>query len=335
VLDNYITDHGVVLPDPAVSFDDEGYKPTNNDYPQIYDTLLRALQESNINLFSMGVNDLYNQLEPSPILKKQLQAALSGFALLQASKTINYKGPNKFSELGCYETIINTDELVDSLEKDIVKLKETQPTRDTRFQDRIIRLPFDHEVYNILNTIYNDLKLLPKPYLITDVNLHISDKDDTFNEYFQTDQKHKPKNDLYTLHIDPKYSYIKTMIYLNTVQRGNGPFAYIPKSHRWKFDDVEMLFCKSNQLSNTLATPEQRAVNAKLPLWARKNSYFSRQFKNNTQQSDFLTNKLKHFTSDESNFILFEPNFGWHRGTHVDTGERIALQVILKPQGDK
>ena len=73
-----------------------------------------------------------------------------------------------------------------------------------------------------------------------------------------------------------------------------------------------------------------------LPLWARKNSYFSRQFKNNTQQSDFLcTNKLKHFTSDESNFILFEPNFGWHRGTHVDTGERIALQIILKPQGDK
>ena len=45
--------------------------------------------------------------------------------------------------------------------------------------------------------------------------------------------------------------------------------------------------------------------------------------------------KLKHFTSDKSNFILFEPNFGWHRGTHVQTGERIALQIILKPNGDK
>ena len=33
--------------------------------------------------------------------------------------------------------------------------------------------------------------------------------------------------------------------------------------------------------------------------------------------SDYLYKKLKHFTSDESNFILFEPNFGWHRGTHV------------------
>ena len=58
---------------------------------------------------------------------------------------------------------------------------------------------------------------------------------------------------------------------------------------------------------------------------------YSRQFKNNSGMSDHLYKKLKHFTSDESNFILFEPNFGWHRGTHVDTGERIALQVIMKP----
>jgi hypothetical protein len=47
--------------------------------------------------------------------------------------------------------------------------------------------------------------------------------------------------------------------------------------------------------------------------------------------SEYLYKKLKHFTSDKSNFILFEPNFGWHRGTHVQTGERIALQVIMKP----
>jgi hypothetical protein len=328
---NNIKNHGIDLPDPAVCFDDEGYEPNINDYPLIYNELLRAIQNLDINLFSLSINDLYNQLKPTPILKNQLQSALTGFTLKLKSKNIIYKGPKGFDELGYYSTIIDTDPLVDCLEKEIVDLKSIDPVRDSRIQDKILRLPNHHIVYSKLNDIYKKLNILSEPYTITDINLHVSDKEDTFNEYFQTDQKHKPKNNLYTLHIDPKYSYIKAMIYLNPVQRGNGPFAYIPKSHRWEFDDVEMLFCKSNQLANTLSTVEERASNAQLPLWARKNSYFSRQFKDSTDVSKHLYKKLKHFTSDESNFILFEPNFGWHRGTHVDTRERIALQVIMKP----
>ena len=328
---NSIIDHGMELPDPAVCFDDEGYEPSKNDHPRIYDDLLRSIQTFDTNLFSLSINNLYSQLKPTPILKNQLQAALTGFCLKLKSQNIKYKGPKDFDELGYYSTIIDTDPLVDCLEKEIVDLKSIDPVRDSRVQDKILRLPNHHIIYNKLNDIYKKLNILSEPYSITDINLHISNKDDTFNEYFQTDQKHKPKNDLYTLHIDPKYSYIKAMIYLNPVKRGNGPFAYIPESHRWEFDDVEMLFCKSNQLVNTLSTVEQRKINASLPLWARKNSYFSRQFKDKTKVSDHLYKNLKHFTSDESNFILFEPNFGWHRGTHVDTGERIALQVIMKP----
>ena len=53
--------------------------------------------------------------------------------------------------------------------------------------------------------------------------------------------------------------------------------------------------------------------------------------KTNEIKKNRLTDCNINFTSDESNFILFEPNFGWHRGTHVQTGERIALQVIMKP----
>jgi len=335
VLDNYITNHGVELPDPAVCFDDEGYEPSQNDLPLTYDLLSKAIKNSDMNSFSLGINDIYNQVKPTVTIQNQLKSALNGFALSVQTKDIVYNGPEKFKELGYYDTIIDTDSLLDCLEKDIVELKSLEPIRNSRMQDRMLTIPLNHKAFDILNDIYNKLKLLPKPYSITNINLHVSDKNDTFNEYFQTDQKHKPKNDLYTLHIDPKYSYVKTIIYLNTVQRGNGPFAYIPQSHRWKFNDVEMLFCKSNQLTNTLSTVEQRKINAGLPLWARKNSYFSRQFKNNNKMSDYLYKNLKHFTSDKSNFILFEPNFGWHRGTHVDTGERIALQIILKPIGDR
>ena len=180
-------------------------------------------------------------------------------------------------------------------------------------------------------TIYSKLNITKNTYEITDINLHISDANDTFNEYFQTDQRKKPKNKLYTLHIDPKYSYIKTIIYLNEVKNNNGPFAYVPESHRWHFDEVEMLFCKSNQLVNTLSNSSQRKSNASLPIWARKNSYFSRQLLDGAHTSETVYSQLKHFTTDETNFILFEPNHGWHRGTHVEDGERIALQVIMKP----
>ena len=331
---DYITNHGVELPDPAVCFDDEGYEPTKNELPKTYEVLVKAIQDLDLDLFSTGISDIYKSVSPSVTIQNQLKSAIVGFSLLQQTKNILYKGPKQFIELGYYDTVIDTDELSSCLEKDIIKLKSIDPIRNTRMQDRIAAIPLDHKAYDILNNIYSKLNLLPKPYSITNVNLHVSDKDDTFNEYFQTDQKHKPKNDLYTLHIDPKYGYIKTIIYLNAVQKGNGPFAYIPESHRWKFNDVEMLFCKSNQLANTLSTIKQRSINAQLPVWARKNSYFSRQFKNNTDISNYLYNKLKHFTSDKSNFILFEPNFGWHRGTHVKTGERIALQIILKPLGD-
>ena len=330
-----ITNHGVELPDPAVCFDDEGYEPSKNDIPKTYEVLSRAIRELDINSFSLGINSLYTSIKPTVTVQNQLKSALVGFTLRQQSNNISYDGPKQFKELGYYDTIIDTDSLLACLEKDIVELKSLEPIRNTRMQDRMLTIPLSHKAFDILNDIYSKLKLLPQPYSITNINLHVSDKDDTFNEYFQTDQKHKPKNDLYTLHIDPKYNYIKTIIYLNTVKRGNGPFAYIPESHRWKFNDVEMLFCKSNQLVNTLSTVEQRKINAGLPLWARKNSYFSRQFKDKTKVSDHLYKKLKHFTSDKSNFILFEPNFGWHRGTHVNTGERIALQIILKPIGDK
>ena len=48
---NDITDHGIVLPDPAVSFDDEGYEPSKNDHPAISDAILKAIQNLDINFF--------------------------------------------------------------------------------------------------------------------------------------------------------------------------------------------------------------------------------------------------------------------------------------------
>ena len=53
-----ITNHGVELPDPAVCFDDEGYEPSNNDIPLTYNVLLKAIQELDINSFSLCMNSL-------------------------------------------------------------------------------------------------------------------------------------------------------------------------------------------------------------------------------------------------------------------------------------
>ena len=328
---DYITDHGVELPDPAVCFDDIGYEVNNNDHPRIYEGFCKAMRELDIKLFTHQLDRLYNNLKPTVTLQDQLKAAISGFYRKIQAMDVKYKGPKDFSELGYFAKSIDINPLYRLVEREIDEVRNLAPIRQNRIQDRILKLGYLHPIYEKLTKLYDKLGILEKPYSITDINLHISDPKDTFNEYFQTDQKHKPKNKLYTLHIDPKYGYIKTIIYLSEVKKENGPFAYIPYSHRWKFDDVEMLFCKSNQLSNTLSTVKDRFVNAGLPLWARKNAYFSRQFKDDDPMSEKVYSQLKHFTSDETNFILFEPNHGWHRGTHVEEGERIALQVIMKP----
>lgn len=326
-----IFEHGVVIPDPTVCFGDSEYEPNTNEYPIIYDKLKDSLLDNNIKLFSNAIIELHKEIKSDAQVQKQLEAAIKGFALKYKYKNIKYSGPKTFDDLGYYTTTIDTDPLVKCLEKDIDDLKQRDPIRNTRVQDKIINLPHEHEIHEKINTLYSKLSIIKKPYEITDINLHISDANDTFNEYFQTDQRKKPKNKLYTLHIDPKYSYIKTIIYLNEVKNNNGPFAYVPESHRWYFDEVEMLFCKSNQLVNTLSNSSQRKSNASLPIWARKNSYFSRQLLDGAHTSETVYSKLKHFTTDETNFILFEPNHGWHRGTHVEDGERIALQVIMKP----
>ena len=87
---DYITNHGVELPDPAVCFDDEGYKPSSNDIPQTYNVLSRAIQDLDINLFSLGINNLYNNVKPTVTVQNQLKSALVGFALLQQSNNISY-----------------------------------------------------------------------------------------------------------------------------------------------------------------------------------------------------------------------------------------------------
>lgn len=332
-----ISDHDVSLPDPAVVF--EGKQVVNtNDHPQLYLRLQHALHIYDRTTFVTNLENLYRELDVnqsfiySTHIQQQLQKAVQHFDLKQKNDNISYKIKNKqFNDEGYWDTSIDTDDLNKCLEKDIEKLEESQPIRNTRIQDKIVNLPKDHTIFDKLNKVYTQHKLLPKPFSITDINLHISDNHDTFNEYFQNDQRKYPHNKLYTLHIDPKYNYIKSIIYLNEVTETNGPFAFIPRSHRWEFDSLEMFFAKSNQLVNTLSTPEDRAANATLPIWARKNTYFSRQFEDEDPLSQRLLLMLKHFTSDKSNFILFEPNYGWHRGTHVSEGKRIALQVILKP----
>ena len=84
------------------------------------------------------------------------------------------------------------------LKKEINELRNKPPTRNARVQDRIVNLPKHHIIYEKLLDVYTKLNLLEDSYMITDINLHISDNEDTFNEYFQADQKTKPKNKLYT-----------------------------------------------------------------------------------------------------------------------------------------
>ena len=104
-----ITDHGIVLPDPAVCFDDHTYEPNDkNDFPKVYDGLLLALQQSDGELFLKNIQELYSNFKPCKTLEKQLLAAVNGFNLKLKTSNINYKGPKGFTENGFYSSDIVT-----------------------------------------------------------------------------------------------------------------------------------------------------------------------------------------------------------------------------------
>lgn len=159
------------------------------------------------------------------------------------------------------------------------------------------------------------------------VCLHICAPTDT--HYTQTLQDCMTTSQLVGLHFDPK-PVMKTILYLNDVTLDTGPFSFLPTSHRWRFNELEMVVAKGNSTGNYLNSPEHRRVALAFPMIARKNAILGRMVPDRSLLSQKLLRAEKAYTSDFANCMLFDAGHGFHRGGICKTGLRINLQIALK-----
>lgn len=191
--------------------------------------------------------------------------------------------------------------------------------------DIINKILIDKDILNIAKKYYNC------NFTLNGAILHRSTDEDehciqTLNDLIK-DNPPIHKN----CHIDPKLN-VKCMIYLTDVGLNDGPFYYVQGSHLYKKDHiVKRNIAKSINVYNINNTPSKRMEFLCLPKDFQNSSNFGNYILNNSKNGLFLKKNLKPLTSDMGNLFLFDPD-GIHMGGNTNGGERIAIQVILKPQ---
>jgi hypothetical protein len=249
-----------------------------------------------------------------------------------------------FLQNGIYGFNINNDlfiELTNNLNNKINKLKTMEKPKIEIYErgyllERTLRLEKDS--LDIINKILIDkdiLNIAKKYYncdfMLNGAILHRSTDEDehcvqTLNDLVKENPpRHK------NCHIDPKLN-VKCMIYLTNVGLNDGPFYYVQGSHLYKKDHIiKRNIAKSINVYNINNTPSKRMEFLCLPKDFQNSSNFGNYILNNSKNGLFLKENLKPLTSEFGNLILFDPD-GIHMGGNTNGGERIAIQVILKPQ---
>lgn len=183
----------------------------------------------------------------------------------------------------------------------------------------------DKDIFNIANRYYNC------NFILKSATLHRSTDEDEHNIQTLNDLvKDKPPRHK-NCHIDPELN-VKCMIYLSNVEMKDGPFHYVKGSNLYHKDNIVLKnIAKANNVYNINNNFDKRREFLCLPKNFQNSSNFGNYILNDSKNGLFLKDNLKPFTSDMGNLFLFDPE-GIHMGGNTNGGERIAIQVILKPQ---
>ena len=207
------------------------------------------------------------------------------------------------------------------------------------FYDRFLQFKINDkpELFNELNNIFDKNQVFESASKYLGVNrmlrldsiaLHIATPTD--NHHYQTLKDLPTTSKLISLHMDPKFNLVKSILYLNEVDKDTGPFTTIPGSNKWIYDKLERLVACGNSTGNYLHTPKHRKVMRMMPKELRKNVILGRYVLDGTKLSDFLLNQMHEYTSDECNCIIFDPAQTLHRGGLSNTKNRINLQILMR-----
>ena len=336
-FDNPIHDHGFVFPDiadfPDVS-NEERY--TGNSHMEPMANIKDGIKYQNLQQFELGYKTFMKK--PDDKLFQKLNEMFQFYNDFDLSRVETSLPTNRIYE-DLYENGISylkadTNELNNILKNEIETLLQQPDWRPPPGKfDRAKQL--DTNIVKIVNDMFNSMGVLQaatkynkfKPLKVKNVVLHIAKPTDQNYKQFLYDCKTVSKTT--NLHIDPKENVMKAMMYLNDITKDDGPFSYIEKSNRWVHDKLQNIFGRAISTGSYCHTPEARAVVFQLPKQLRVSHNFGRLLQDGTEEQERLLEQEKLFTSDKGNLCIFDPA-GMHRGGICKTGNRIALQILMK-----
>lgn len=153
------------------------------------------------------------------------------------------------------------------------------------------------------------------------------------------------------MHNDYDYDYVKSLVYLSEVEKEQGPFSYIPESHKWTREHSLSFFIKETEMNTNLyfkgkglgkpnyyrramGIEEGRKVFYALPKLFQQLSHFGDDIMPDSPLNDQLMSREFSLTSDQGNFAFFTGGTGIHRGSNVAKGHRWAFQITLTREPD-
>ena len=176
-----------------------------------------------------------------------------------------------------------------------------------------------------LNTIVSNM--IGYKVEITGICLHYSDEHDVHFTQVMGDTNYN--NKLMLLHRDPKPN-IKSLLYLKEVTTNDGPFKWIPYSHRLTTPWETRMASQANCTHNYLDTPANRDMFLSLPDNERQTSIFGSITDDDDPLSYEMLSQEKEFLSEDGNIILFAASGIAHRGGSCNKGgTRATLQITF------
>jgi hypothetical protein len=136
------------------------------------------------------------------------------------------------------------------------------------------------------------------------------------------------------MHVDSEPRFVKCMLYLNELTLDNGPFSYVLGTNHVRMSRFEYMVRKANDRSGLdRCDAATRELFAALPRSLQLKSEFGNDLFDASPDAAALLAHEYAFTSQDGRLIFFD-NTGVHRGRHVVTGERHAVQIQLRVAGD-
>jgi hypothetical protein len=161
---------------------------------------------------------------------------------------------------------------------------------------------------------------------LRNVALQINDEHDRFwRAHFE--DRGVPVPPTVFFHIDNTHGVVKAIFYLSEVGESNGPFSYVPGTHRAEVGWFEALVLRAVDIWIDVY-PQERQLFAALPRILRRKAKFGDDLQPGDAQAQWLLDHERVMTSKDGDVFIFDVK-GVHRGGMVRTGERRIIQVMM------